>query len=247
MLDGSTPEYTVDGLPESEYQNYGSATKTFVHFGDSEFYTVKVRESVIHTDPVQSKECIGDSEIIVATNGQRAPDKAEIIQWPGSIFVCTADDMVYNWGILDIETGGVLPQAEGKVFFAEVGFALAAGKILFVDIKEDESSICVTRNFYNSDGPPGFVLAQGEEFQVDIFPNPNSGEFRVILKSYDVGNYKIEIFNSIGQRTMVKNISKLFPRSNNYFDINGMSSGVYYVKVTSDISNTINTQKVIVH
>ncbi len=71
-----------------------------------------------------------------------------------------------------------------------------------------------------------------ENFSVDVFPNPTSGPLNMEVQLPIVENFKLEVFNSMGQRM----ISQEYKKSDYEmleFDFSKFEAGMYYAKITS--------------
>lgn len=79
------------------------------------------------------------------------------------------------------------------------------------------------------------VTEETEILKTQIFPNPNHGEF-VLLLSTLTKNANVEIYNSVGELIYSQNISI----GNTAINLKDCSNGLYYVRV-----NNNNTQKVL--
>jgi len=83
------------------------------------------------------------------------------------------------------------------------------------------------------------------EPSIDIFPNPNNGDFKVKITDYKEELITIKITNTLGQ--IVDKFSLFANSRDNSFDIlmNETKAGLYFVTIT--INNTIITKKIIVN
>ena len=87
------------------------------------------------------------------------------------------------------------------------------------------------------DCPTSIEENEGETFS--IYPNPNNGNFTIELSKKNV-NATIEIFNSIGKLIWKKQLFKKL----NKIDLDNISTGIYFIKVTNGFSYVI--KKVII-
>ena len=74
---------------------------------------------------------------------------------------------------------------------------------------------------------------------LDIFPNPNNGNFMVQFESSDIGQITIELYGLLGQKIyseLVNNFNGLYKHELN---LSNNSAGIYYLKVKTDKANYI--------
>ena len=74
--------------------------------------------------------------------------------------------------------------------------------------------------------------------KLNIYPNPSNGEFNVSIEGVEIK--KIEVFNNQGQLVAVEAVNA----SNGHINLNGVASGMYFVKVTT-AEGTITNKMVI--
>jgi len=79
---------------------------------------------------------------------------------------------------------------------------------------------------------------------VNVFPNPNNGQFTVVCKrAIMAGNQPvIEIYNDLGQKIYSANLED----GNNLINIGKQAKGVYLYKVTSSGNNLVNPGKFVI-
>jgi PKD repeat protein len=66
--------------------------------------------------------------------------------------------------------------------------------------------------------------------RIDVYPNPNNGEFMIILDSDVVEDMTVEMFNLQGQRILT-NVYNNIDYFNQKIDVKSIDKGVYYLKV----------------
>ena len=68
-----------------------------------------------------------------------------------------------------------------------------------------------------------------------VLPNPNSGEFRLMLNLNQRSNYEIRITNCLGQLIYSEKLRSMKGSNEKQLDLSEYSSGVYYLQIASDI------------
>lgn len=93
----------------------------------------------------------------------------------------------------------------------------------------------------NGCGSPNSIAKKFNERSVELYPNPNNGNFTLNVKNSNIKNATISIFNVLGEN--VKNIN-LTNINSTQIDLSEFGIGAYYLQVTAE-NNTI-TKKVFV-
>ena len=82
-----------------------------------------------------------------------------------------------------------------------------------------------------------------KELSIDIFPNPTAGPLNMELSLPTAEDVNVDIYNSMGQRTMHKEYKKML-HDFVELDLSKLSIGIYYAKVSS--SSYSDTKEIIV-
>ena len=71
---------------------------------------------------------------------------------------------------------------------------------------------------------------------INVFPNPATGVINLELN----GDYSIQFFDLVGQKLSVEMLEKSFINGDKKvsFDIQNLPQGIYFIKVTDEISKT---------
>jgi hypothetical protein len=93
----------------------------------------------------------------------------------------------------------------------------------------------------NGCGSPNSIAKKFNDRSVELYPNPNNGNFTLNVKNSNIKNATISIFNVLGEN--VKNIN-LTNINSTQIDLSEFGIGAYYLQVTAE-NNTI-TKKVFV-
>ncbi len=80
---------------------------------------------------------------------------------------------------------------------------------------------------------------------LDIYPNPNNGQFTVAFNLEMQDDYKVKIINAIGQSVYEESLSNFSGNYNKQLDITTYGKGVYQLSITN--SNNQTVKKVMVY
>jgi hypothetical protein len=80
----------------------------------------------------------------------------------------------------------------------------------------------------------------------DVFPNPNDGNFNLSFNAIEKSNYKIEIYNTIGQRVYNEDLNSFQGLYNSKISITDFGRGVYTISLINSDSH-ITVKKMIVY
>jgi pimeloyl-ACP methyl ester carboxylesterase len=146
-------------------------------------------------------------------------NEMEISELDSTIANYISSDVVKG---LNIDTTIINIWYLGKTTILKVKVLEPIGSILDINDKE--------KNSYNS------LSAK----PLNIFPNPNSGQFNIELHARIGEPITIEIFNQIGQRVFIKNERATDNLFNKTILLDKVASGIYYIKATTATENFIN-------
>jgi hypothetical protein len=80
---------------------------------------------------------------------------------------------------------------------------------------------------------------------LDVYPNPNNGEFTVSFNTLNIDNYLIKVTNTIGQTVYEEKLDHFSGAYSNKIDISAFTKGVYMLSVSNSRNQTV--KKVLVH
>jgi hypothetical protein len=120
---------------------------------------------------------------------------------------------------------------------------LAAGtyKLRLKDVRGCESAIVerTVRNYYNCPGitvstnPSETSLALSNRDVMTTYPNPNTGQFKLLLQNFASKKAEVSIYDAKG--TLIQKHSLNLTQSTIAdFDLKGKARGLYYLKATTD-------------
>lgn len=97
------------------------------------------------------------------------------------------------------------------------------------------SDICYYENRANETSL--LIKEENSDYNVSIYPNPSSGN--ITIEANNIENINVEIYTISGQLIRTE-----FSKSNGRIHINGLSRGVYFVKININ-GNVINKKLII--
>lgn len=105
-----------------------------------------------------------------------------------------------------------------------------------VTITGDSGNVCLACNVDFATNVLKNVTANSI---IDVFPNPNNGNFKLTFK--EPGNYQVELINNMGIRVFSKNVA-----TKNYPINARLNNGLYVLKITNLNSKKVFYQKIVV-
>jgi PKD repeat protein len=95
--------------------------------------------------------------------------------------------------------------------------------------------------------PPVVVSVENEDLfngEINVFPNPNNGQFTVTLTDVNDENAYIEFINPIGQ--LIERVELNAASETINMRSKGLAEGLYYIKLVSPTTHSVNVTKVII-
>lgn len=93
----------------------------------------------------------------------------------------------------------------------------------------------------NGCGSPNSIAKQFDDKSIELYPNPNNGNFTLNIKSANIKNSTISIFNVLGENVKTIILTNI---NSAQINISELGTGAYYLQVSTD--NKTITKKVIV-
>jgi len=81
-------------------------------------------------------------------------------------------------------------------------------------------------------------ISNSNEFAADIYPNPNTGKFSIVLQGNEK-NINIRIVNALGSLVYTENNVKVTGKFTQIIDLSTLSEGVYYLKIETGTDTLI--------
>ncbi|MBW6483666.1 MAG: T9SS type A sorting domain-containing protein [Vicingaceae bacterium] len=89
------------------------------------------------------------------------------------------------------------------------------------------------------------VNCESKNNDISIYPNPVDKEFNLQLIGSKNDVVKIEVYNSIGQKVILKQITLKDKKSNIVFDVNHLENGFYFINIL--VGNVFETKKIVIN
>ena len=207
--------------------------------------------------------CIDTVSQTVQINATNGIDERKIFEKnPGNILIYPDNSLDtltgYQWGYDSVIT--ISPNAsfdvprpiQGQVYqffipakrFIENNTLDTIRRSYWVLLRQGE---CVSKVYYN--GPyanrPAQITPVNNEVRVQVFPNPNRGNFEIALIGNIYGSIDAKIYNSMGQVVFRKNFIKMMPEVNENFSTTNLPGGLYFIELNSSNLKKIVTRFII--
>lgn len=110
--------------------------------------------------------------------------------------------------------------------------------------RSSQDNNIITVNVVNPSVATGINSAEAAELNYSIFPNPNNGLFNLSLNGLNSDNVNVSVYSVVGKLVYQSEGSSNNGTFSKDISLDGVSNGVYFIKVASD--NKVITKKVIV-
>ncbi|GLR16669.1 T9SS type A sorting domain-containing protein [Portibacter lacus] len=248
-----TISYAIEGVPDEFIRDYGFRDTAFVYFKDNgqDSFNVTLFATKEYFDGETTFSCEGESTFtLYVKDGKGSPPLSEIILWPGNILASTADSSTtcFEWGFESFgQNSGVIGTDKYLYAASDIDFSTTS-RIYYVDTYFCDNPDCVTRVYYNAEGPKpraGFKVEKTFSYQVK--PNPNRGDFELDLFSDFDGNFDYNIIDITGKRVLNKKASVAQGRNIERFNLNGIEKGIYFIQIINKDLNEYSIDKLVIN
>lgn len=79
-----------------------------------------------------------------------------------------------------------------------------------------------------------------KNYQVNIFPNPNNGSFILQMNDFPEMNYKIKVYNSLGEIMLETSRHNSLKNLQNVIELETNQKGIYYLQITGENLNIVS-------
>jgi len=182
--------------------------------------------------------------------GPGAPPLSQIILWPGNILASTADSSTtcFEWGFENFgQFSGVI--GTDKYLFAanDIDFSQTT-RTYFVDTYFCDDPSCVTRIYYNDDGPsPGLNYQKEESFSYLVIPNPNRGEFKLDLFSDVDADFNVRVVDLTGKPVLDRKAKVNRGQNVEEFNLSDVPKGIYFIQIMNTSLNEYSINKIVIN
>lgn len=76
-------------------------------------------------------------------------------------------------------------------------------------------------------------VAEGFGNGLNVFPNPNSGEFHITFDNVEASNVKLEVVNLLGQVMHAETLSQVYSGMDHKVSLGEVAKGYYFVRITA--------------
>jgi len=142
----------------------------------------------------------------------------------------------FKFEVIDSYGDGMFgPYGEGSYELVDENgvILLSGGEFDDIDTKRFNETGAVSINDLN----------KGNEFNVQLFPNPSQGQFTINLDMVNNQDVTVNVFNSIGALVRTEQLNQLTAGENIFnMDLSGQAAGIYTIVVNTE--NTSKTERI---
>lgn len=177
--------------------------------------------------------CSDSDSITLNVIDRIAPREDSIIWFPGNFLAYTDTSKCYEWGFIDSDLTETNLTTETTRFYIYDQPGEFTDKTFFVDVWscDDTAKECVTRVFYNASQPPVLGYKPDADYELELFPNPNLGQFIIRLDGEQGGVFQFRMYSSTGILLTESEFVKEYTEHEEIFDMQNLASGLYIVQV----------------
>ena len=225
VLTCSTPIVTLNG----------SGGGSYAWSGPSGYSSVLVQPNVVnagtYTLIVTVTGCASAPSTVTVTSNTVAPAVPTISQL-GNVLTSSSpsnNQWFLNGSIMPGETNQNLTVTQNGNYTVQV---------------TDPTNSCISNSTVFVFGSIGIENTSSPSMSLNIFPNPNKGQFEVTLYIPNKTNVKLEISNVLGQIIYREEMNNLIGQISKLINLNSSGSGQYFITLTN--SNGRIIKKIIV-
>ncbi|MBK9043462.1 MAG: T9SS type A sorting domain-containing protein [Saprospiraceae bacterium] len=199
-----------------------------------------------------------------------APNLSTIARYPGHVYFLedTTNNICVQWGLTngtDFSNVTLLHNStepnvssNGYAVFGSENLTQdleALRKFLYADVWyrsgsgcDIQTAECITRNYYNASLPPkGAPRSTKETYKANIYPNPNSGLFTLVLEGDWADAFEVEWMDYTGRLIRrLSDIHKSQYKTEVPVDVSGVQPGLYLLRIKSQDGWT-KLHKIVIH
>lgn len=98
-----------------------------------------------------------------------------------------------------------------------------------------EKQITITGNGNKDFNMPEYAEDKDKQFKyINLYPNPNSGNFNLDIKLYKKDDIRIEVYDILGQKQQAHKIGKGEKNYTFNFNLNTLKNGLYFISIRTD-------------
>ncbi len=188
-----------------------------------------LQQTAVYNNSEGLFNCVNQDDLVLTIHDGFSPPKDSIIQWPGYLYAYTGDseEYCYQWGIDE----DIIAGEDTRFYIA--GEPLEDGEILWIDVWDCDETLCTSRIYFNSFGPPQLVTPD-KEIEYLLYPNPNDGQFTLELNGSEEGEFVVMVYNTTGEFISSKSFIKENVNHKEQVSLHDFSAGLYILKVFNE-------------
>ncbi len=208
---------------------------------------VEIEQGDILSIAVTFGSCTESYDVTNSINWNGQALDAEVLIIPGTnTLFCNRNDLdSYQWG-RTAKNGNCDELLTDEIYQSYVAGLVDTDAYYYWVLAEKNA--CSSRIYYNETPFGRLDLSNLEDYgdlTMDIYPNPNNGQFTIELESNQQQKLDLNIFDVLGRQVFYTELLKLSPEQEFQLSLPDFQEGMYFIELTAN-DGTHLTEKIII-